>query len=141
MPEIRLKGKELDRLLIIERVKERLLTQEEASGCLGLSSRQIRRLVERVRNEGALGIKSRHKGGNRLFSDEFKKHVLGIVHKRYADFGPTLACEKLQSHDGVRINKETLRQWMMAEGLWKGRKRKKARIHQSRERRPRFGEL
>ncbi len=55
---------------------------------------------------------------------------------------PTFAAEKLNACEGLKLSKETLRQWMIAAGIWKKRTRKKAySIHQSRERRTRFGEL
>ena len=63
------------------------------------------------------------------------------VRKRYADFGPTMACEKLTEVHGYRLSVETLRQWMMAEGLWKAKSRRRARVHQRRPRRACFGEL
>lgn len=131
---------ELDKLLIINQVKNRTLTQQEAGQELNLSSRQVRRLLARFCNEGAVGIKSKHRGGNRLLAIDFKLQVLTVVRERYHDFGPTFAAEKLLL-DGLKVSKETLRKWMIADGLWKGRTRKQARIHQCRERRPRFGEL
>lgn len=141
MSDIILKDKELDRLLLIKQVQDRKLTQKEASDALGLSDRQIRRLLVRVKAEGFDGIKGQHKGGNRSFKEEFKQKVLSCVRQQYVDFGPTFASEKLEDSHGLKVNRETLRHWMMEAGLWKGRTRKKARIHQSRERRSRFGEL
>ena len=140
MSEIRLSEEEVDRLLVVNQVKEGTLNQQEAGERLGVTARHVRRLLVRVRREGALGVKFHHKGGNRSFSTDFKKQVLEAVCFRYAGFGPTFASEKLAC-EGMMVNKETLRQWMIFAGLWKGRSRKQARIHQSRERRPRFGEL
>ena len=65
---------------------------------------------------------------------------MGWVKERYADFGPTLACEKRTEGHGYRLSAETLRQWMMAEGLWKVKSRRRMRIHQRRPRRACFGE-
>jgi transposase len=141
MSRIGLNEVELDRLLVISQVKDRVLTQSAAGEQLGISDRQVRRLVKRYKTEGTQGIRSKHKGGNRLFPSDFKQEVLKIIGEKYKDFGPTFACEKLSLNEGLKLNKETLRQWMIGAGLWRGRTRKKARIHQSRERRPRFGEL
>ena len=141
MEEIQFKEAEVDRLLIIKQVKNRILTQHEASERLGISIRQIRRIMTRVQNEGAIGVKSKHKGGNRLFSKDFKECVLKTLRERYQGFGPTFASEKLNQIEGLKVSKETLRTWMISSGLWNGRSRKRARIHQSRERRPCFGEL
>ena len=67
--------------------------------------------------------------------------MVAVVRERYEDFSPTLAQEKLTEVHGYRVSVETLRKWMVAEGLWRSRKRRSARIHQSRQRRPPLGEL
>ena len=64
-----------------------------------------------------------------------------MVRERYEDFAPTLAWEKLTEVHGYGVSVETLRKWMVAEGLWRSKKRSGARIHQSRPRRPALGEL
>ncbi len=141
MVQILLNEKEMDRLCVLRQVKDRQLTQEEAGQRLKLTSRQIRRLLKQVEHSGSQGIKRCKVGGNRTFPDDFKIQVMDVVKTTYADFGPTFAAEKLLERQELRVNRETLRQWMIEAGLWKGRPRKAARIHQSRERRPRFGEL
>jgi len=138
--DIILKEGELDRLLIINQVKLGKLTQAEAAVSLKLTTRHIRRLLRRIESSGPRGIRTGHRGGNRAFDPRFKEDVLKAVKSRYPDFGTTFASEKLGEED-LHVNKETLRQWMMEAGLWKGQSRKRARIHQSRERRDRFGEL
>ena len=135
-----LRTQELDRLLIINQVIQGQMSQVDASHILNLSPRQMRRLVKRVKADGFSGVKPRHKGSNRLFCTELKDKIMWIVRTKYSDFGPTFACEKLLE-EGYKVSKETLRHWMMSDGLWKGKKRKMIRCHQSRERRPRFGEL
>ncbi len=135
--------KAVDRLGVIQQVVDRQLRQKEAARQLGLSVRQVKRLVARYRAEGPSGLVSRRLGrrpGNTL-SDAVRQEVLGRVRTCYSDFGPTLACEKLAARHGHQISVETLRQWMIAEGLWKPRARKSARIHQRRPRRPCRGEL
>ena len=59
----------------------------------------------------------------------------------FGDFGPTPAAEKLCERDRHRISGETLRRWMIADGLWQARQRRPARIHQHRPRRPCRGDL
>lgn len=131
----------MDRIWVLRRLEERDLTQREAGDELGLSVRQIRRLYKRLKQSGPPGVKRLPQGGNRTFPEGFKSQVMDIVKKSYYDFGPTFASEKLLERNGLSVNRETLRQWMMEEGLWKGRARTRARVHQSRERRPRFGEM
>ena len=64
----------------------------------------------------------------------------GRCRKNTAGFGPTLAAEHLASEDQLEVHPETLRRWMLAEGLWsEARKRKQHR--KRRDRRAHFGEL
>ena len=113
--------KAVDRLGVVHQVVSRQLRQREAACQLGLSVRQIERLVARYRAEGPSGLVSRCLGrrpGN-VLSDAVRQEVLGLVRTHYPDFGPTLACEKLAAHHGHKLSAETLPQWMIAEGLWK----------------------
>lgn len=133
--------KEIDRVAIVKRVIRKEITGEVASVEMGVSPRQVRRLVKLFRLEGEAGLIAKHKGGNRAFTAEFKQNVLRNVELQYHDFKPTFAAEKLLERDNLKVNKETLRQWMIENGLWKGKKRRTARIHQSRHRRSGLGEL
>lgn len=131
----------MDRILILQRVVDKKMTQIEAGEELNLTDRQIRRLLKKFKLKGWEGIIGKKQEGNKKFRSEFKEEVIGFIRGKYYDFGPTFAAEKLKENHDLQISKETLRQWMMAENIWEGKRRKKARIHQSRERRSRFGEL
>ena len=135
--------KTVDRLGVVQQVVDRQLRQKEAARQLDLSVRQIKRLVVRYRAEGAAGLVSRHRGRrpNNQIADALRQEILDLVRSRYADFAPTLACEKLAKLHDHKISVETLRQWMIADDLWKPKARKQARIHQRRPRRPCRGEL
>ena len=134
---------EVDRLAVIRQVVGKRLLQREAAERLGVGVRQIKRLVRDYRERGAAGLVSVRRGRrpNNAIGDGVRAEVMALVRKHYADFGPTLACEKLVEDHGRRLSAETLRHWMIAEDLWKARSRRRAHIHQSRPRRPRFGEL
>ncbi len=134
---------ELDRVSIIQDVIGKRLRQHQAARRLGLSVRQVKRLVRRYREFGAEGLVSGHRGktpGNAR-SLSVRQAVLSLVRERYRDFGPTLASEKLLEIHGQSISREALRRWMIADGLWQPKSRRKARIHPRRVRRPCFGEL
>ena len=132
-----------NRLEIIGRVVERRLTQHQAAEQLGLSLRQIQRLCRGYRESGPAGLVSRKRGrpSNRRLPEALRGHALELVRSRYADFGPTLAYEKLSEQHDVGISVETLRQWMIEDGLWVPRARRLRRAHQPRPRRSAFGEL
>ena len=136
-------AREMDRVAVVRQVVSKRLLQREASIQLGLSVRQVQRLVRAYRDTGDAGLVSRRRGRrpNNALDVALRREVMGWVGKRYADFGPTLACEKLTEVHGYRLSVETLRQWMMAEGLWQAKSRRRARIHQRRPRRACFGEL
>jgi len=134
--------REVKRLQLIQSAIERQLTQKAVSKILGLSERQVRRLVKAVREEGELGIIHRSRGqpSNRRLSDKLKEKVIKLYSRKYPDFGPTLAAEKLLDLDGVRISDETLRKWLLEAGLWR-KKRKWSVYRQWRPRRSCFGEM
>ncbi len=121
---------ELDRAGVIRQVVEKRLRQKEAARQLGLSVRQIKRLVQRYRAEGLAGLVSRRRGKrpNNRIAEGVRREILDLVRSRYADFGPTLACEKLAECHGHKVSVETLRQWMIAEGLWTPKARKPSAV-------------
>ena len=135
--------KELKRIQVIRQVIDKKCTQQAATKDLGLSKRQVIRLVKAVLKDGdnALLSKQRGKTSNRAHTPEFKLRIKNIVQHQYADFGPTFAAEKLLDLNKIIINKETLRQWMDEWGLWKAKPRKVLKLQQGRVRRSSFGEL
>jgi len=78
MSDILFNVEEMDRLLVLNKVRDRILTQKEAAISLRISERQVRRLLKRIADEGKIGIKSKAKGGNRAFDVEFKTSVLNL---------------------------------------------------------------
>lgn len=140
---IELTRKALHRLKVVEAVGEKRLTQGEAARQLGVTRRQVKRLVADYRREGAAGLVSRRRGkpSNRRLKDSLRDRLRALLVEQYPDFGPTLAREKLLEVHALEVSIETVRQLQMALGLWKPKTRKAARPFQARERRARFGEL
>ncbi len=135
--------KELSRLEVMQRLKDKRLVQKEAAAILGLSIRQVKRLWQKYQKEDAKGLISKRRGqvsNNRVDAGVSQK-ALDLIKKKYADFGPTLAHEKLLEIHKVQLSRESVRKLMIAEGVWKPRRAKKATVHQMRERRACFGEL
>jgi transposase len=135
--------KEMSRLEVMQRLAGKRLTQAEAAEILGVSVRHVKRLVSKYRGAGASGLVSQRRGkpSHNQLSPEVQQKVLDLLKGKYLGFGPTLACEKLVEVEKLQISDESVRQMMMAEGLWKGRKKRKVAVHQMRERRACFGEL
>jgi transposase len=139
--------RELGRVEVLARVKSKQLRVVDAAPLLRVSYRQAKRLWRVYREEGAAGLKHRGAGraSNRAHEPKFRRKVLRLVREKYSGavgerFGPTLTTEHLESEDGVKVAVETLRQWMLAEGLW-SQERKRRRHRKRRERKEHFGEL
>ena len=134
--------KELRRVHVIRHTLEKKLTQVKAGALLGLTARQVRRLLQRMRAEGDAGLAHRGRGqpSNRRIPEPVKTKVLELYARRYADFGPTLAAEKLAEQHGITLSDETLRLWLRAREVDHFTRRK--RPHRVwRERKPHVGEL
>ena len=110
---------------------------------LGLSVRQIKRLLRTYRQKGAAGLVSKHGGrkANNRLSEEVTKQALNLLKTKYQGFGPRLAHEKLVEKEKLKLSDESVRKLMIEEGIWKAYKAKKTAVHQLRERRACFGEL
>ena len=136
-------SRELDRLQVLSRVAERRLTQREAARILGVTERQLRRLWKAYKADGAVGLTSKKRGrpSNRRLPTAARADALAIVRERYADFGPTLAHEKLTELHGVRVSISTLRKWMTEDSLWVPKAQRLRRVQQPRQRRECYGEL
>jgi transposase len=134
---------EIERLKVIQAVVDGYLKPALAASRLDLTTRQIQRLVQRYRADGAPGLVSRKRGqpSNRQLVPGLASTVLTIIRERYADFGPTLACEKLREVHGLSIAPETVRKLMMEAGLWIPRRLRSPSIYQPRNRRHCVGEL
>lgn len=138
---------ELKRVEVLGRVTAGTLKLTSAATMLDVSYRQAKRLLRRYRDEGPTGLTHRNTGrpSNRQTSPGIRDHALALIREKYSGaqgvrFGPTLAAEHLRSEDGIVVTRETLRRWMLAEGLW-SRERQRSPHRQRREPKPHFGEL
>lgn len=135
--------RELDRLKCIESVVQGDLKPRWAAERLGLTTRQVRRLSDRYRLEGPVGLVSRRRNrpSNNRLDAGLEEQVIRILRESYADFGPTLAAEKLEARHRIVLSKETVRRLQIAAGLWIPRKLRPPKIQQPRARRACVGEL
>jgi Helix-turn-helix domain len=143
MAVIQMSGRELTRLRVLIDLSDDRLTVEAAGRLLGLGRRQVYRLRRAFAVEGPTALVSRKRGraGNHRHGETFRRTVLSLVNEHYRDFGPTLAVEKLAARHGLRLGVETLRQWMIGDGLWVDRRHRLPSPHQPRRRRECLGEL
>lgn len=139
---ITMRQQELKRLHIVRQVLDKKLRQIEAVDRLDLSYRQTKRITKRVREEGDKGIvhKSRGQPSHNKIADKVKNKIISLCRGKYKGFGPTLAAEKLFEIEKIHLSDETLRNWLIKEGLWQ-RRRKHKKHRRWRERKHCFGEM
>ena len=134
---------EIDRLQVVQKITAKQITQIEAAQLLGISYRQVKRIVQQYRQHGAISITSKRRGkpSNNKLPVKLKEIILTIIKQKYSDFAPTFAHEKLCQHHDINCCVETVRKWMIEDGLWQVKAQRRACIHQPRERRAQRGEL
>jgi transposase len=133
-----------DRLVTLRKAKKKLITQREAAEEMGLSVRQVKRLLFALKKRGDKAVVHglRGKPSKRKIADSLEQEAVRILSAPvYKGFGPTLACEYLAKKHGIEVSKETVRQWMIQAKLWRAKEEKIKAIHMWRPRRSRFGEL
>lgn len=133
---------DIRRVEMMRLVSEGTRSLRSASVVLGVSYRQARRIYKRYRAEGAEGVIHRSVGkpSHRRLDECLRHRALDEYRDQYSDFGPTLAAEKLAERDGICVDHETLRRWLICEGMWEV-KRNRRHHRERRERRHCFGEL
>lgn len=135
--------REINRLEVMQRLKDKRLSQKEVAQLLGNSIRQVKRLWKAYRIQGAKGLINARRGkpSNNRLDARIVQQALDLIKEKYTDFGPTLAHEKLTEVHGLMLSDESVRRIMIEEGIWKPKRAKVPSIHQMRERRACFGEL
>ena len=134
---------ELSRAEVMQQLKTKKLTQAQAAASLNVTVRQVKRLWRAYRAGGAKALISKRRGqpSNNRLATEVKDQARQLIAQRYADFGPTLAHEKLTEVHGLTLSVETVRKLMVADGHWEAQRPNQPEVHQLRQRRPRRGEL
>nr|WP_294810196.1 ISNCY family transposase [uncultured Sphingomonas sp.] len=134
---------DLKRIEILILMQAKVISGSEAQALLNLSRSQVYKLLRVYRLEGEVAIarKARGRPSNRAFPKPVRKRVLQLIEERYADYGPTLIAETLLEAHDVKISAETIRTWMIKDGLWNTNRAARKRLHQPRKRLPRYGDL
>ncbi len=133
-----------DRLVTLRKAKKRLITQKQAAEALGLSVRQVKRLVSTLKKRGDKVVIHglRGKPSNQRIGKSVEEEAVQILSADlYKGFGPTLAAEYLADKHDIEVSKETVRQWMIRAKLWQAKAQKVNAVHVWRPRRSRLGEL
>ena len=139
---IAMSKRERDLSKVIEQVVRESILQKDGARDVQLSVRQFRRMQRRYEDEGDEGLIHRLRGqtSKRKTDERIMKKAVRLMRDKYAGFGPTLGSEYLVEEEAIKVDRETLRGWMIGEGLWKNR-REKVKHRQWRERRSCEGEM
>jgi hypothetical protein len=144
MERIAMSQEERDWLDWLKRVRDGQVTQRFAAEKMGITDRWVRSLVAEMKIKGDAvvihGLRGQH--SNRRIDEEIRQRAMEIIRTPdWHDFGPTFASEQLAKRHQIEVSKETVRKWMMAEGVWKSKSRKVKEVHPWRPRRSHSGEL
>lgn len=140
---ITLTMRQIDRLKIIQALADGFLKTGIAAARLGLTARQTLRLLRHYQAVGAPALLNGHQGlpGNNQLPPGLESRVRRLIRDTYADFGPTLAAEKLRERHGINLSAACVRRIMIDAGFWVPRKLRSPKVHQPRNRRACLGEL
>src|SRR3954447_3724373 len=133
-----------DRLVVLKKAQEKLITQKQAAAELQITERQVRRMLKRLKREGDQAVIHALRGrpSNRELSEEVRQKAMSILSlPEWKGFGPTLASYHLAKDHDVGIGRETLRKMMIGGGLWRAKRQKVEDAHVWRPRRSCRGEL
>src|SRR6202171_222317 len=133
---------ERDRLVALKKAKKKLITQKQAAEEIGVTERQVRRLLRKLRRRGDRAVihELHGRASNRKLPTELEQQAMAILSDPvYRGFGPTLGAEYLHQRHQITVSKETVRQWMAKAGLWKAGRRQVVEVHEWRARGGRVG--
>jgi hypothetical protein len=138
---VSLSGRELEVVEVLALVEEGKRSQAEAARLLGITTRHVRRLLAKLASEGPAGLTHGLCGrpSNHTTDATLRQRILKEYRARLKGFGPTLAVEKL-AEKKLHVGVETLRGWLIDEGLWEPGQRRETH-RRRRQRRDCFGEL
>jgi transposase len=144
MDQLLMTQQERDRLVALKKAKKKLITQKQAASEIGVSERQVRRMLRNLKERGDKAVvhATRGRKSNRKLAAEVKQKVIGILSQEaYQGFGPTLAAEYLAKKHKLPVSRETTRAWMIEARLWRAKPKRVEKVHLWRTRRSRWGEL
>src|SRR5487761_2521386 len=132
MERIAMSQQERDRLEWLIRAKDKLISQRKAAEQMGVSDRWVRKLLQRMTKQGDAAVLHglRGRASNRKIAAKVQARAVEILKQPdWHDFGPTFASEQLAKRHSIAVSDETLRQWMIAAGLWKPGARRIEEVH------------
>jgi len=131
------------REFVLRQLDAHRMTAVEAATSLGLSERQVRRLLAAFRQEGAEAAVHGNRGRapDHTLSPQIRQRVIELAQTTYAGFNQTHLTEKLRSVEGITISRASVQRILCAAGIRSPRRRRRPKHRSRRERRPQAGML
>src|SRR3990170_4666643 len=131
------------RLLVLTHVLAGELDDHAAAAVLGLSVRQVRRLLDRYRADGAAAFIHGNRGRapvNRV-DEAIRAQIVALATTTYAGFNPVHLAETLAEEVGLVLSARTVRRVLVSAGVPRVHTRRPRKHRSRRERMPRAGML
>lgn len=135
--------REQKRLMVLNDVERGGTTAGEGAELLGLSLRQVRRLLAAYRREGAAALAHGNRGRrpHNAIDEGIKKRVVALARSRYTGFNAQHFTELLSEREGLTVSRSSVRRLLLGEGIRSPRKRRPPKHRSRRERYPQEGML
>ena len=132
--------KESKRALVLGKVDRGEMTAVEAGEVIGLSVRQVRRLLAGYREDGPEALAHGNRGRKPVHSlaPTIRSRVIELAQTKYAGFNHLHLTEKLEGEEIV-ISSSSVRRILLGAGMRSPRKRRAPKHRSRRERRPQRG--
>jgi transposase len=133
---VTLNQKEQRRLMVLNQVEKGVMVGWEAAAVLGVSVRQVRRLLAAYRAEGAQGLAHGNRGRKPVnaLAEDVRQEVAQLGEGRYAGCNTQHFTELLSEREEIILSRSTVRRIVLEGGITRPRKRR-APKHRSRRQR------
>ena len=140
---ITLTMQEQQRAIVLTRVLVGEWTQAEAATSLGLSERQVRRLVRAYQTNGPAALVHGNRGRRPVHAlpAATRERVVALAQEKYTGFNDQHLTEKLAVEEQLMLGRETVRRLLRGAGIASPRKRRAPKHRSRRERLPQEGML
>ena len=134
---------EIKRYHVLQQVEDKKMTGSEASKHLGLSLRQVRRLLAKYREQGAPGLVHGNRGlqANNRVDEDVRVKIQALAEEEYKDYNDSHFTEELAEEHGLVVSRSTVRRIRRAMGQKSPRKHRSPRHRSRRERKAKAGML
>jgi transposase len=140
---VSLNGREQQRLVVLNRMLMGDLTGVEAAAALGLSVRQVRRMLAAYRKEGAAALAHGNRGRTPInaLDPVLCARIEALAQTAYAGLNDTHLAEVLSEDEGIVVSRSAVRRIRVRAGLERPRQRRPPAHRKRRARKAQAGML